>query len=77
MTIKEIIIMNLLTTTSSYKDIVAEVMSQKADAKTTDKCVAFYAHQLRKIDKTCLAHRSKSSNASSSMADMIAKYKTA
>ena len=65
MTKKEQTIRLLLTTTLSYRQIAAEIDS-------TEKSIAFYAHQLRKIDAQCLDHRR--STQSESIADLLKKY---
>ena len=74
MNIKEITIKELLTTTDSYSTIVETIRESHPETKSTVKCVAFYASQLRKIDKECLAHRKTANTAGSSLAAMIAKY---
>lgn len=76
MSIKELAVMHLLTTTDTYADIAKKIRATVKNAKTTDKCIAYYAHQLRKADKTCLSHRKSSKSSSASMKDLIAKYKT-
>ena len=76
-TIKETTIMLLLTTTKTYLEIVAEIMVVHPDSKSTVKCVAFYAHQLKKIDKTCLSHRQTSRSKENNLANLIAKYGSA
>ena len=55
----------LLTTNKKYSEIAKEI-------STTEKSVAFYAHQLRKIDATCLDHRRVTR--SESVADLLKKY---
>ena len=66
MTKKEQTIRALLQTSDKYSKIAAEI-------GTTEKSVAFYAHQLRKVDKTCLDHRSSAK--ADSVKDLLAKYK--
>ena len=65
MTKKEQTIKLLLQTSKKYSEIAAEV-------STTEKSVAFYAHQLRKVDKQCLAHRETAR--AESVQDLLAKY---
>ena len=67
MTKKELTIKALLTTTDKYSKIAL-------DYATTEKSVAFYAHKLRKIDKTCLSHRKSSVN-SDTVEKLLSKYK--
>ena len=76
MNIKEITIKQLLTTTDSYNAIVETIKEAHPAAQSTVKCVAFYAHQLRKVDKTCLAHRETTRSKESNLAALIAKYAT-
>ena len=76
MNIKEITIRQLLTTTDTYAGIVETIMVAHPTAQTTVKCVAFYAHQLRKIDKNCLSHRKTAQSKESNLAALIAKYAT-
>ena len=66
MTKKEQTIKALLQTSKKYSEIAAEI-------GTTEKSVAFYAHQLRKIDSSCLDHRKTSQAAST--ADLLSRYK--
>lgn len=67
MTKKEHTIKLLLTTNQTYKEMSLEI-------GTTEKSIAFYAHQLRKIDKACLNHRKSTST--ESIKDLLTKYKT-
>lgn len=66
MTKKEQTIKALLQTDKKYSQIAAEI-------GTTEKSVAFYAHQLRRVDASCLDHRGKTR--SESVADLLSKYK--
>jgi len=75
MSIKSIIVRELLTTDKSYSEIVDTVRAEVGDhVQTSVKCVAFYACRLRKIDPDCLGHRSKSKS-NESLTDLISKYK--
>ena len=65
----------LLTSTATYAQIAANIRKACPGAKTSEKSIAYYAHQLRKVDKTCLKHRKSSGSASPSTADLIKKYK--
>lgn len=65
MTKKEMTIKLLLTTNKSYKIIASEINS-------TEKSIAFYAHQLRKIDEKCLDHRRVTK--SEKIEDLLKKY---
>ena len=76
MNIKEITIRQLLTTTDTYAGIVETIKEAHPTAQSTVKCVAFYAHQLRKIDKNCLSHRKTAQSKESNLAALIAKYAT-
>ena len=75
MNIKEKSMQLLLTTTMTYREIAAKVVKTTPNAKTTDKCIAYYAMELRKADKTCLDHRKTSRTSSTTTADLIKKYK--
>ena len=75
MTIKEMACKALLTSTKTYKQIAADIRKASPGAQTTEKSIAFYAHQLRKADKTCLSHRKSNGQTSASTADLIKKYK--
>ena len=75
MNIKEKAMKLLLTTTKTYSEIAAEIVKTTPGAKTTDKCIAYYAHQMRRVDKTCLEHRKTSKSNAMSTEQLIAKYK--
>ena len=75
MTIKEMAYKALLTSTDTYEVIAANIRKASPGAKTSEKSIAYYAHQLRKVDKTCLKHRKSSGSETLSTADLIKKYK--
>lgn len=66
MTKKEMTIKALLTTNKSYKVMASEI-------GTTEKSIAFYAHQLRKIDSSCLNHRGQAK--AESVEDLLKKHR--
>ena len=74
MNVKEKSMELLLTTTLTYKQIAAKVRREIPGSKTTEKSIAFYAVDLRKEDKTCLAHR-KTAGKGVTTKSLIAKYK--
>ena len=75
MTIKELAYKHLLTTTLTYSEIAKKIRSESPGAKTSEKSIAYYAHQLRKADKTCLKHRKSSGSSAPTTAALIRKYK--
>ena len=74
MNIKEKAMKLLLTTTKTYNEIAQEIIKTTPGAKTTSKCIAYYAHQMRKVDKTCLDHRATKKTTMSTI-ELIKKYK--
>ena len=75
MTIKEMAYKALLTSTATYAQIAADIRKASPGAQTSEKSIAYYAHQLRKADKTCLKHRKAAGSSAPSTKDLIAKYK--
>ena len=75
MTVKEMAYRELLTGTATYSEIAKKIRAAIAGAKTSEKSIAYYAHQLRKADKTCLKHRKASGTTAPTTAELIKKYK--